>query len=198
MTIYAATGNPGKLRELLMACSEVGVKGIEISPLPGLRDLPSPPEDGQSFEENAELKALYYSQQSDQLVLADDSGLEVAALGGSPGVRSARYAREGATDAENNAWLLKQLAGVADRRARFVSVVALAREGQVVGVARGSVDGEILLAPRGGEGFGYDPLFFYPPFGCAFGEVPADRKFLVSHRGNALRSLFRNLNSGTP
>jgi XTP/dITP diphosphohydrolase len=194
MTIYAATSNPGKLRELLMACSEVGAHDIDTFPLPGLRDLPSPPEDGLTFEENARSKALYYSQQSDELVLADDSGLEVTALGGSPGVRSARYARDGATDAENNAWLLEQLTGVSDRRARFVSVVALARQGQFFSVARGTVNGEILLAPRGSEGFGYDPLFFYPPFGCTFGEVPAERKFQVSHRGNALRLLFSGIN----
>ena len=102
------------------------------SPLPGLRDLPAPPEDGATFEENARLKALYYSRHSDEPVLAEDSGLEVEALGGAPGVRSARYAGEAATDAENNARLLEELKGVSDRRARFVSVVVLARQGQVL------------------------------------------------------------------
>ncbi len=192
MTIYAATSNAGKLREILLARSEAGLTGVDICPLPGLRDLPPPAEDGATFEENATLKALYYSQHSDQPLLAEDSGLEVKALDGAPGVRSARYAGETTTDAENNARLLEELKGIKDRRARFVSVVVLARQGQVLRVARGTVEGEILEEPRGNEGFGYDPLFFYPAFGCAFGEVPADRKFQVSHRGNALRSLFRN------
>jgi XTP/dITP diphosphohydrolase len=196
MTIYAATSNPGKLRELLLACSEAGVAGIDIRPLPGLSDLPAPFENGSSFEENARLKALYYSQHCEQPVLADDSGLEVDALGGAPGVRSARYAREAATDEENNALLLEELKGISQRSARFVSVVALAQRGRVLSVARGTVEGEILEARRGIEGFGYDPLFFYPAFGCAFGEVPPDRKFRVSHRGNALRLLFSSLDAG--
>ncbi len=196
MTIYAATSNAGKLREMLLAGSETGITGVDICPLPGLRDLPAPPENGATFEENATLKALYYSRQIDGPLLAEDSGLEVEALGGDPGVRSARYAGEGATDAENNARLLEELKGVSDRTARFVSVVVLARQGQVLRVARGTVEGQILEAPCGNEGFGYDPLFFYPAFGCAFGEVPADRKFQVSHRGNALRGLFRGLELG--
>ena len=196
MTIYAATSNAGKLREMLLASSEAGITRVDIRPLPGLRDLPAPPEDGATFEENARLKALYYSRHTDEPLLAEDSGLEVEALGGAPGVRSARYAGEATTDAENNARLLEELKGIPDRRARFVSVVVLARQGQVLSVARGTVEGQILEAPRGNEGFGYDPLFFYPAFGCAFGEVPADRKFQVSHRGNALRLLFRNLDLG--
>src|SRR5271165_763457 len=196
MTIYAATTNAGKLREILLACSDAGIQGVDIRPLPGLRDLPAPLEDGATFEENVRLKALYYSQHTDQPVLADDSGLEVAALGGAPGVRSARYAGESTTDAENNARLIEDLTGISDRRARFVSVVALARQGHVLSVARGTVDGRILEAPRGNEGFGYDPLFFYPAFGCAFAEVPLDRKFQVSHSGNALRLLFRKFDLG--
>jgi len=196
MTIYAATSNAGKLREMLLACVETGVKGVDIRPLPGLRDLPAPSEDGVTFEENARVKAIYYSQHSDQPVLAEDSGLEVEALGGVPGIRSARYSGESTTDLENNARLLEQLRGISDRRARFVSVVALARRGRVLSVARGVVEGEILEAPRGDEGFGYDPLFYYPEFGCAFGEVPADRKFRVSHRGNALRLLFSSFDLG--
>lgn len=193
MTIYAATSNPGKLRELLMASIEAGGEGVQISPLPGLRYLPTPPEDGSTLEENARMKALYYSQHCEEPVLADDSGLEVEALGGAPGVLSARYAGEGATDPENNLLLLKELRGAADRHARFVSVVALARRGQVLRVAQGTVEGQILEAPRGSGGFGYDPLFFYPTYGCTFGELTAERKFQVSHRGNALRLIFRNL-----
>ncbi len=196
MTIYAATSNAGKLREILLARSEAGITGIDIRPLPGLRDLPTPQEDGATFEENATLKAVYYSRHTDTPLLAEDSGLEVEALGGDPGVRSARYAGEAATDTENNARLLEELNGISDRRARFVSAVVLALQGQVLSVARGIVEGQILEAPRGTEGFGYDPLFFYPAFGCAFGEVLPQRKFQVSHRGNALRLLFRNLDLG--
>lgn len=196
MTIYVATTNAGKLGEMLLARSEAGLTGVDIGPLPGLRDLSTPPEDGATFEENARLKALYYSRHTDQPLLAEDSGLEVEALGGDPGVRSARYAGETATDAENNARLLEELKCISDRRARFVSVVVLARQGRVLRLARGNVEGQILAAPRGNEGFGYDPLFFYPPFGCAFGEVPADRKLQVSHRGNALRLLFHHLDLG--
>lgn len=197
MTIYAATSNAGKLREILLAGSEAGITGIDIRPLPGLRDLPIPQEDGVTFEENATLKAVYYSWHTDAPLLAEDSGLEVEALGGDPGVRSARYAGEAATDTENNAQLLEGLKGISVRRARFVSAVVLARQGQVLSVVRGIVEGQILEAPRGNEGFGYDPLFFYPAFGCAFGEVPPQRKFQVSHRGNALRRLFRNLDLGS-
>jgi XTP/dITP diphosphohydrolase len=193
MTIFAATSNAGKLREMLLARTEAGITGVDIQPLPGLSNLQAPPEDGATFEENATLKALYYSRHVDQPLLAEDSGLEVEALAGAPGVRSARYAGDAATDAENNTLLLEELQGVADRRARFVSAVVLVRKGQVLSSARGTVEGEILEAPRGNEGFGYDPLFFYPAFGCAFGEVPAHRKFQVSHRGNALRLLFRSL-----
>lgn len=196
MTIYAATSNAGKLREMLLARSEAGITGLDIHPLPGLRDLPAPQEDGATFEDNATLKALYYSRHTDGPLLAEDSGLEVEALGGDPGVRSARYAGEAATDAENNARLLEELKGISDRRARFVSAVVLALQGQVLSAARGTVEGQILEAPRGNEGFGYDPLFFYPALGCAFGEVPAHRKFQVSHRGDALRLLFRNLDLG--
>jgi XTP/dITP diphosphohydrolase len=196
MMIYAATSNAGKLREMLLARSESGITGLDICPLPGLRGLPTPQEDGATFEENATLKALYYSQHTHEPLLAEDSGLEVEALGGDPGVRSARYAGEAATDAENNARLLVELNGISDRRACFVSAVVLALQGEVLSVARGTVEGQILEAPRGNEGFGYDPLFFYPAFGCAFGEVSAHRKFQVSHRGNALRLLFRNLDLG--
>lgn len=162
MIIYAATSNAGKLREMLLASSEAGITHVHIQPLPGLRDLPAPEEDGATFEENARLKALYYSQYTEEPVLVEDSGLEVQALDGAPGVRSARFAGEATTDAENNARLLEELKGISDRRARFVSVVVLARQGQVLSVTRGTVEGQILEAPRGTQGFGYDPLFFPP------------------------------------
>lgn len=190
MTLYASTSNPGKLREFLQACEQIAGVALAIQPLPELRDIAPPEETGDAFEENAVFKALYYSKFCDGLVFADDSGLEVCALGGAPGVRSARYAGENATDAENNVLLLRNLEGSSDRQARFVCVIALAARGRLLHTVRGVVQGEILTAARGANGFGYDPLFFYPPLERSFGEIDADEKFAVSHRGQALRRLF--------
>ncbi|HTU44562.1 MAG TPA: RdgB/HAM1 family non-canonical purine NTP pyrophosphatase [Bryobacteraceae bacterium] len=188
MTVYACSSNPGKLREFALAAP-----GVRVETLPNLGNIAPPEETGTTFEENARLKAVYYSALTPELIFADDSGLEVDALAGAPGVHSARYAGPHATDAENNALLLRNLGNQARRSARFVCVIALAHLGQVLQTFSGSVDGEILLAPRGAGGFGYDPLFFYPPFGCSFAELVPEQKFAVSHRGNALRSLARYL-----
>ncbi len=181
MQLSLATSNPGKVREFLSA-------GIDVELLPGLREIAPPEETGTTFEENAALKAIYYSRFTDGVVLAEDSGLEVDALGGAPGVHSARYAGTG-DDGDNNRHLLQQLAGHPDRRGRYVAVIALARAGKVLATFRGTVEGEILEAPRGGGGFGYDPLFYYPPFGQTFAEATLDRKASVSHRGAAIREL---------
>src|SRR5262249_47216128 len=132
----------------------------------------------------------HYSRFTSQALVAEDSGLEVDSLDGVPGVRSARFAGERATDAQNNALLLKCLANAENRRARYVSVIGLARAGQVLHLARGCVEGKILHHEHGTNGFGYDPLFFYPPFQLSFGELTASQKFQVSHRGNAVRALF--------
>jgi XTP/dITP diphosphohydrolase len=183
MTLWCATTNAGKLREFRLA-------GAEVQPIPGLREIPPCPEDGATFEENAAQKAIYYSRFAAGLLFADDSGLEVGALGGAPGVRSARFAGEFATDAENNALLLERLRGRFDRRARFVCVIALAKAGELICTFRGMVEGEILEIPRGENGFGYDPLFFYPPLNCGFAELDAERKFEVSHRGQAVREML--------
>jgi len=188
--IYCATGNPGKLREFRLAAERFGV---EIEELPGLRQIPPCEETGRTFKENAILKAEYYGEHAPGLLFADDSGLEVDALDGAPGVVSARYAGAGATDEMNNKLVLGNLRGRDDRRARFVCVIALANRGKLVRTFRGTVEGEILEQPRGDGGFGYDPLFYYPPFGCSFGEVPPDKKMAVSHRGKALTALFRYL-----
>ena len=203
MKLLAATSNPGKLAELLRAFAEEGAAApqletafemaFEIASLPGIRDIQPPEETGATYEENARLKAIYYSQFTGDPVLAEDSGLEVASLDGAPGVRSARYAGEGASDEENNALLLRAMTGIEERGAQFVSVVAVAQRGVLLAGARGTVAGLILDAPRGKHGFGYDPLFFYPPFGRTFAEVDSERKFQVSHRGNAFRSLVRTL-----
>jgi len=187
MKIYCATGNPGKLREFRLAGQ---VLNIDVEPLPGLKSILAPEETGDTFEANAILKAEYYSRFAPGLLFADDSGLEVDALQGAPGVYSARYAGEHATDEDNNRLLLRNLASAASRTARFVCVIALAEEGKVVQTFRGTVEGEILHEAKGPGGFGYDPLFFYPPFNCSFGEVEGERKFDVSHRGNALRQML--------
>ena len=186
MRIWCATGNPGKLREFRLAGS---VLGIEVEPLPGLKSIEAPEESGATFEENAALKAAYYSRFAPGLLFADDSGLEVDALGGEPGVLSARYAG-GAGDDANNALVLERLGDRSDRTARFVCVIAVAEAGVVKATFRGTVEGEILREVRGGGGFGYDPMFYYPPFGCSFGEVDGERKFGVSHRGVALRAML--------
>lgn len=192
MTIYCATGNPGKLREFRLAGE---LLGIDIEPLPNIKSIPAPEETGATFEDNARLKAEYYSRFAPGTLFADDSGLAVDALNGAPGVYSARYAGEHASDGENNRLLLERLAGITDRRARFVCVIALAEAGRTLQTFRGEVEGEILRAARGPAGFGYDPLFYYTPFGCSFGEVDGPRKFDVSHRGNALRALLSYLTS---
>ncbi len=188
MIVYACSSNPGKLHEFGIAAESAA--GIEIGPLPGLKDILPPAETGSTFEENARLKAAYYSRFTSAPVFADDSGLEVAALGGAPGVVSARYAGPNATDEENNNFLLHQLEGIRDRGARFVAAIAVARAGRALNTFRGEIPGEILYAPRGSGGFGYDPLFFYPPFSRTHAEVTPDKKFSVSHRGKALRAML--------
>jgi XTP/dITP diphosphohydrolase len=147
-------------------------------------------EDGDTFAANAILKAAYYAPLVAGLVFADDSGLVVDALDGAPGVRSARFAGEDASDAANNRLLLEKLRGVTNRTARFVCAIALMEGGELRGVYNGAVEGMILEEPRGAGGFGYDPLFYYPPFGCTFGEAAAERKFEVSHRGAAFRAMM--------
>jgi XTP/dITP diphosphohydrolase len=189
MILRCATGNQGKLGEFRRAAEALGRSEIRIVPLEGIAALPPCEEDGETFEANAVKKALHYSAYCEEFLFADDSGLEAEALGGAPGVRSARFSAEG-TDEANNRLLLERLAGVEDRRARFVCVIALARQGRLEAVFRGSAEGVILDAPRGAGGFGYDPLFLYPPLGMTFAELGADAKMQVSHRGQALRQLL--------
>ncbi len=191
-TILIATTNAGKFRELSGAFAEVPVK---IRGLAAFPQIPKPEEDGATFEENAALKAFYYSKHSHLWTLADDSGLEVDALGGSPGVHSARYAGDDATDAQNNAKLIRMLEGVARERrnARFRCALAVADGNQLVLQTSGSVDGVILDAPRGSNGFGYDPYFFLPELALTMAELPPARKNEMSHRGQALRRLKAEL-----
>jgi XTP/dITP diphosphohydrolase len=186
--LWCATGNSGKLREFRLAAREQTATQIEL--LSGFERIPPCVEDGRTFEENAILKARYYGPHAPGRLFADDSGLEVDALGGAPGVYSARFAGAAASDEANNQLLLDKLRGLSDRKARFICVIALADGNRVCGLFRGAVEGEIVTEPRGSGGFGYDPLFYYPPFGCTFGEATADQKLAVSHRGQALRALL--------
>jgi XTP/dITP diphosphohydrolase len=193
MTVYACSSNRAKLDELILAGRASDFTNVRIEPLPGLEQISAPDENGASFEENASIKAKHYSAFTGELLLADDSGLEVAALHGAPGIHSARYAGPNATDAVNNDLLLHRLENHQNRAARFICVVALARAGHILTTVRGSADGQILEQPRGDRGFGYDPLFFYPPLDRTFAELTQDQKFAVSHRGQALRKVFTYL-----
>jgi XTP/dITP diphosphohydrolase len=190
--LVLASGNPGKLREyrVLAAGSRVN-----LDLLPGFASLVEFPEDAPTFAENAAGKALYYSKHSDEMVFADDSGLVVPALGGAPGVLSARYAGPGATDAQRNQKLLKELQGRSgvERAAYFVCVIAVACRGQCLAVVSGKVDGEILDAPRGEGGFGYDPVFYFPELQKSFAELNPEEKNQYSHRGRAFHRLLEIL-----
>jgi XTP/dITP diphosphohydrolase len=195
-TLYVASSNPGKLRDFAVAA---GANNTRILPLPGLDSIEPPAEDAPTFEGNAREKAIYYSRfLPGKIVLADDSGLEVDALGGAPGVRSARYAADAgfyadaSTDANNNLYLLQQLARAPEtkRGARYQCVLAAARDGAALLTAEGTVEGRILTAPRGSNGFGYDPLFYLPARACTMAEMDDETKWTLSHRGKAFCALL--------
>ena len=190
--LFLASSNPGKLDEFrALATTAPGPVPLNLQLLPNFSALPTFEESAPTFAENAAGKALHYSRFAALPVLADDSGLVVDALGGEPGVYSARYAGPGASSADCIAKLLAQMQArrALDRRARFVCVLALARRGRMIAVFSGAVEGEILPAPRGAGGFGYDPVFFFGPAGKSFSEISAADKNLVSHRAKAFRSL---------
>src|SRR3974390_2183284 len=194
--VLVATSNPGKIRDLIGAAA---AHGIEVATLPGFSSLPTVMEDGLTFEANARKKAEHYSHFSEgELVIADDSGLEVDALQGAPGVRSARYAADehspdgesgNSDDEANNNRLLRELHEVPDefRTGRFVCVIAVARNGHTLGTFHGKAEGIILHARRGAGGFGYDPLFFLPEIEKTFAELTAEEKAKTSHRRTDLR-----------
>lgn len=195
--ILIATSNPGKLSDFEGAAA---VLGIEVAALPNFASLPAVIEDGLTFEANARKKAAEYSRYAPgQLVLADDSGLEVDALGGAPGVHSARYAAPDPQAAEsnthgddNNARLIREIKSVPPERrtGRFVCVIAAARDGNIVKICYGKAEGVILDAPRGTNGFGYDPLFYFPAIKKTFAELSAEEKAQYSHRGAAFREFL--------
>jgi XTP/dITP diphosphohydrolase len=192
--LFLASSNREKLGEFrVLASSREGAAPVELELLPGFDALPSFEENAPTFAENALGKALYYSRIEDGKVFADDSGLVVPALGGAPGVRSARYAGPGASSEERNAKLLRvlQKSRGAERAAYFVCAIALAEQGRAVAIVTDRVDGEILEAPRGGGGFGYDPVFYFPKLGKTFAELSSEEKNRYSHRGKAFRRLLK-------
>ena len=195
--ILIATSNLGKLRDFTGAAA--GYR-IEVRAVPNIASLPAVVEDGATFEANARKKAEAYSRSlPGEIVIADDSGLEVDSLGGAPGVHSARYAAdephlaESNTDDElNNAKLVREIGRVPgeERTGRFVCVIAAARNGLTLSVFEGKAEGMILDSPRGANGFGYDPLFYFPAIGKTFAELSAEEKSKYSHRGAAFRKLL--------
>ena len=205
LRLFVATTSQGKLRDFRTAAL---AHGVSLDPLPALATVPAPEENGDTFADNAKLKAVYYSQLAPgELVLADDSGLEVDALDGAPGVRSARFAADTGlvdspdandnTDVWNNMILLQRLAAVplSQRAARYRCVLVAARDGLPLYTAEGSVEGVILEAPRGTGGFGYDPLFYLPELDRTMAEIDLETKLSLSHRGRAIAALLRRLSA---
>jgi XTP/dITP diphosphohydrolase len=195
--VLVATSNTGKLRDFAGAAAHYG---IEVAPLLNFPSIPPVIEDGATFEANARKKATVYSRHAtSEIVIADDSGLEVDALGGAPGVHSARYAADDPHSAEantddeaNNAKLIREITRIRpeDRSGRFICWIAAARDGETLALFEGKTEGMILGAPRGSNGFGYDPLFYFPQIGKTFAELTADEKAKYSHRGEAFRKFL--------
>jgi XTP/dITP diphosphohydrolase len=195
MRFVLATTNPDKVREIraLLDGSDVDIVGLDAFPA-----IEAPEETGTTFAENAALKARYYAGRTGLPAIAEDSGLEVDALGGLPGVESARFNGEASSYPDKFAALYRMLerTGRRDSTARFVCAVAVADGDAVLFETRGTVEGRISPEPRGSHGFGYDPIFFYPPEGLTLGEVADEVKRAVSHRGAAFRALRRWLAGG--
>lgn len=195
MRLLIATSNPGKYREIKEGLAPLGWTLFSLLDYP----FKMPPEEGSTFEDNAVLKAAFAAKHSGMPTLADDSGLEVEALGGEPGVYSARYGNK-KTDMERNVFLLERLKGIpaSERKARFVAVVVIAYPDGYMELYRGETEGEILEAPRGEWGFGYDPLFYLSEVGKTFAEMPLEQKAAYSHRGKALKLLLEAHKFGLP
>ena len=183
--IVAATGNKHKIAEIQAILAPLGLRVLSANDVGAMPDVV---EDGETFRDNAVKKALAGARALGRTVLADDSGLEVVALHGAPGVYSARYAGEGGNDGRNLSKLLREMTDITDRRARFVAVIAVATPAGLVGTAEGEVRGIIATAPRGQGGFGYDPVFVPEGEVETFAELPAAVKNAMSHRGNALKA----------
>ena len=194
LRLYVASSNPGKLREYRALAEPVGTS-VDLSFVPILDSIAVFEEIWPTIAENAAGKALHFSRFAEGIVIADDSGLVVPALGGAPGVLSARYAGPEASDAERVQKVLGEMRGKKgeDRRARFVCVVAVAESGKVLGLFSASAEGILLEEPRGHDGFGYDPIFFFPALGKTYAEISRDEKNLHSHRGKAFRKAIEFL-----
>jgi XTP/dITP diphosphohydrolase len=196
--LFLASSNPGKLAEYrALANSPAFSLPVELALLPDFDALPAFEENAPTLAENAAGKALHYSRHGGGLVFADDSGLVVPALGGAPGVHSARYAGAQATNSQRIEKLLGEMRGKtgSERAAYFVCAIALAERGRAMAIVTDRVDGEILEAPRGSGGFGYDPVFYFPALERTFAEIPAEEKNQRSHRGKAFRRLLAALTS---
>jgi XTP/dITP diphosphohydrolase len=194
--LFLASSNPGKLAEYRgLAKASAPSLAVDLALLPGFDALPAFEENAPTFAENAAGKALHYSRHRDGLVFADDSGLVVPSLGDAPGVHSARYAGPQATNSQRIEKLLDEMRDKTgpDRVAYFVCAIALAERGRAMAIVTDRVDGEILEAPRGSGGFGYDPVFCFPALEKTFAELPAEEKNQRSHRGKAFRRLLAAL-----
>jgi XTP/dITP diphosphohydrolase len=192
--LLVATTNPNKVKEIRRVLDGADV---ELITLEGWPDLVAPEETGRTFEDNARLKAAYYARATGQVTVAEDSGIEIDALGGVPGVESARYAGEETSYPEKFARLYAALdrTGTRDGAARFVCALAMASPDAILFEARGVIEGRVAHEPAGSGGFGYDPFFFYPPYGRTLGQVTPEEKLAVSHRGQAFRKLREYLAS---
>ncbi|MGB0034378.1 MAG: RdgB/HAM1 family non-canonical purine NTP pyrophosphatase [Candidatus Acidiferrales bacterium] len=192
--VLIASSNPGKLREYNLLAKD---SPVELGLFPDFNQIPPYEESAPTFAENAAGKAQHYSCFASEIVLADDSGLVVPALGGAPGVQSARYAGPNATDQDRVRKLLREMEGKEsdDRRAKFVCVMAIAREGRVLAVVSDSVAGVLTKDPRGKDGFGYDPVFYFENLGRTYAETTREEKNRYSHRGKAFRKMLAILTS---
>jgi len=195
--LFFASSNPGKLAEYRALAASAPSLPVDLELFPRFEALPAFEEPAPTFAENAAGKALHYSRHWDGLVIADDSGLVVPALGGAPGVHSARYAGTPATNTQKIEKLLGEMRGMTGRAraAYFVCAIALSQRGRAMAVVTDRVDGEIREAPRGLGGFGYDPVFYFPALGKTFAEIPAEEKNLRSHRGKAFHRLLAALST---
>jgi len=193
--LFLASSNPGKLAEYRGLAASGGSAPFELELVPEFDSLPMFDESAPTFAENAAGKALHHSRLREGLVFADDSGLVVPALGGAPGVHSARYAGPQATNSQRIAKLLNEMTSLTgdQREAYFVCAIALAKQGRAIAIVTDRVDGQILGTPRGSGGFGYDPVFYFPALEKSFAELMAEQKNQHSHRGKAFRKLLAAL-----
>jgi len=186
LRLFVASSNPGKLREY-RALAEPAGESVDLVFVPIFDSMAVFEEIWPTFAENAAGKALHFSRLAEGIVVADDSGLVVPALGGAPGVLSARYAGPEASDSDRLQKVLREMRGIKDREARFVCVVAVAKAGKMLGLFSASAEGILLEEPQGQDGFGYDPIFFIPALGKTYAEISREEKNQFSHRGKAFR-----------